>query len=111
MNMNATIRVTALIAALSGISCAQAGGDPVAGKKKAEEVCVACHGVDGNSASDMFPKVAGQHEDYMIAALHKYKNGKRANPIMAGMAAALSEEDVKNVSAWYSRQSGLQVKY
>jgi cytochrome c553 len=109
--MKAMIRVAALVSAFSIAACAQAGGDAVAGKKKAEEVCVACHGVDGNSASDMFPKIAGQHEDYMIASLHKYKNGKRANPIMAGMAAALSEEDIKNVSAWYSHQSGLQVKY
>ncbi len=95
-----------------GVTASQAmAADAQAGKKKAEEVCVACHGVDGNSASDQFPKIAGQPADYLAASLHKYKAGKRNNPIMAGMVAALSEKDIENVSAWYAQQKGLFVKY
>ena len=109
--MRHLITICTVFIALAYAAHAAAGGDPVAGKKKAEEVCQACHGVDGNSPSDQFPKIAGQHEDYMIATLQKYKTGKRANPIMQGMVAVLSEQDVKNVSAWYSKQKGLFLKY
>jgi cytochrome c553 len=106
------LRGLGIVAALAIASPAWAGGDAAAGEKKAKEVCQTCHGVDGNSASDMFPKIGGQHEDYMIAILHKYKNGKRNNPIMAGFAAMLSERDVKDVAAWYSSQKGqLYLKY
>jgi len=110
MTQSTTI-ATCCVALGFAISALADGGDPVAGKKKAEEVCVACHGVDGNSVSDQFPKIGGQHEDYMIATMRKYKSGKRANPIMQGMVAALSEQDIKNVAAWYAQQKGLYLKY
>lgn len=108
--MTQTISALIAIAALSLATAAQAG-DIDAGKKKAAEVCAACHGPDGNSPVPDFPKLAGQHADYMISTLKKYKNGKRANPIMMGMAATLTEEDIKNVSAYYAAQKGLDLKY
>lgn len=99
------------IAALSLVTLANAG-DIEAGKKKAAEVCAACHGPDGNTPlMPDYPKLAGQHADYIAASLKKYKNGKRANPIMMGMAATLSEEDVQNVAAYYAAQKGLELKY
>ena len=82
-----------------------------AGKKKAAEVCSACHGADGNSVAPDFPRLAGQHEDYLIESLRKYKNGQRANAIMKGFAAMLSEQGVRNIAAYYARQKGLYLKY
>ena len=108
--MTLTIQTLIAVAAFSFAAAANAG-DIEAGKKKAAEVCAACHGPDGNSPVPDFPKLAGQHADYMVATLKKYKNGKRANPIMMGMAATLSDEDILNVAAYYASQKGLELKY
>jgi len=69
--------------------------------------CVACHGEDGNSPTPNFPRLAGQHADYMFHSLKSYKNGERKNAIMAGIVAALSEKEMKNVAAFYAGQKGL----
>ena len=92
-------------------NAALAGGDPAAGKEKAQQVCAACHGADGNSAAPDFPKLAGQHPDYIAAALHQYKSGKRKNAIMAGFAATLSDKDMADLAAYFSSQQGLAIKY
>ena len=84
-------------------------GDPVAGKEKAA-VCGACHGVDGNSQVPDFPRLAGQHEDYLVRALLDYKSGQRKNPIMAGQVANLEKTDMLDLAAWFSSQSGLVTK-
>ncbi len=88
---------------------ATAKADPAKGKIVAETICVACHGADGNSMSSANPHLAGQIEQYIYKQLSNFKSadGKpalRDNPIMAGMAAALTEEDMKNVAAWFSSQ-------
>lgn len=75
------------------------------GKQVASSVCAACHGVDGNSPTPANPILAGQHEEYLAAQLAAYKSGARPNPIMAGMSAALTPEDIRDVSAWFSRQA------
>jgi len=75
-----------------------------AGKAKAKEVCAACHGENGNSATPDYPRLAGQHPDYLAKALRDYKSGSRKNPIMSGFAAALSKQDIDNVSAYYAEQ-------
>lgn len=85
-------------------------GDPAAGQKKSQ-TCVACHGPDGNSTAPDFPKIAGQHEDYLVKALKDYKSGARKNPIMAPMAANLSVRDIDDLAAYYSSQKGLVTKY
>ncbi len=85
---------------------ALASGDAQAGKAKAEQVCGACHGVQGNkpSAPDQ-PVLAGQYPDYIVQALGDYKSGKRSNPIMKGFAASLSKQDMEDVAAWFSSQT------
>jgi len=80
------------------------GANLAAGQAKAKEVCAACHGLDGNSPQPDYPKLAGQHREYLAKALRDYKSGARKNPIMAGFAAALSQEEMENVSAWFSLQ-------
>jgi cytochrome c553 len=61
-------------------------------------VCAGCHGADGNSPAPTYPKLAQQHPEYLVKQLQEFKSGKRANPIMVGFAATLSDEDMKNVS-------------
>lgn len=62
--------------------------------------CVACHAADGNSAIPANPKLAQQHPQYLIKQLQEFKSGKRANAIMAGFAAGLADEDMRNISYW-----------
>lgn len=78
-------------------------GDVQAGKKKSA-VCAACHGVDGNSASPQFPKLAGQHAQYIYNQLKLFKSGQRENAIMSAQAAALSEQDMKDLAVYYAAQ-------
>ncbi|AFI83588.1 c-type cytochrome [Methylophaga nitratireducenticrescens] len=78
-----------------------AAGDISAGKEISAS-CAACHGVDGNSPADVYPKLAGQHASYLYKQLVEFKNGKRANDIMSPMVAALSEEDMANLAAYYA---------
>lgn len=64
--------------------------------------CAACHGADGNSSVTTNPKLAHQHPEYLLKQLQEFKSGKRANAVMTGMAATLSDDDMKNVAAWLS---------
>lgn len=83
----------------------QAGAaDLAAGQAKAKEICQACHGLDGNSATADYPKLAGQYPDYLAKALRDYQAGRRKNPIMGGMAAPLTPRDIDNLAAYYAAQ-------
>ena len=62
--------------------------------------CAACHGADGNSGTPLNPILAQQHPQYLVKQLQEFKSGKRANAVMSGMAATLSDEDMKNVAYW-----------
>jgi cytochrome c553 len=68
-------------------------------------VCAACHNADGNSLITLNPKLAGQHPDYLVKQLTEFKSGKRPNAVMSGMAAMLSDEDMKGVAAYFSSQN------
>jgi cytochrome c553 len=106
------IALAAGLMAASGVAHAQAPAkvDPAKGQQIAGQVCAACHGADGNSSSPANPKLAGQHADYLYKQLQNFKvkpgakEAERANAIMAGFAATLSDDDMRNVSAWYASQ-------
>lgn len=74
--------------------------DLVKGEASFTAVCAACHAQDGNSVISVNPKLAQQHPQYLVKQLQEFKAGKRANPIMMGMAAVLSEQDMLNVAYW-----------
>lgn len=74
------------------------------GKQIASTVCVACHQADGNSTTPANPVLAGQHADYIVEQLAAFKSGARQSPIMQGMAAGLTPEDVHSVAAWFESQ-------
>jgi cytochrome c553 len=70
----------------------------------AKAVCSACHGADGNSAVTLNPKLAGQHPQYLLKQLTNFKEGKRANAVMAGMVANLSADDMKDLAKYFAGQ-------
>ena len=101
-----------LLAATFNVNAADqapAKADPAKAKPIAESVCVGCHGADGNSPAAPNPHIAGQHAAYLLKQLTNFKSvdGKpaaRDNAIMAGMVAGLSDEDMKNLAAYFSQQ-------
>ena len=84
-----------------------ARGNPGSGMEKAK-VCEACHGLDGKSVDPSYPNLAGQHGSYLQKALADYRAGRRTNPIMAGFAGPLTDQDIKDLAAWYASQDGLK---
>jgi len=68
-------------------------------------VCAACHTPTGNSVITLNPKLAGQHPEYIEKQLTEFKSGKRANAVMSGMASMLSEDDMKNLAAYFASQN------
>ena len=96
-------------AMLLGLASVAQAADIEAGKAKAEQLCAACHSADGSNPIPGNPKLAGQYADYLELTLKGYRSGERPNPIMAGMAAALTDEDIANLAAWFAPQSGLSV--
>jgi cytochrome c553 len=77
-------------------------------KQTAETLCAACHGPDGNGIAATFPKLAGQHEAYLLKQLHDFKAtgnkpAARVNATMAPMAAPLSDEDMRGLAAYFSQ--------
>ena len=107
--MNTSIKTSVVLALLMTALplTALAKGGPNAGKAKSL-TCQACHGLDGKSVMPEYPNLAGQHASYMEKALRDYRDGRRTNMIMAPMAAGLTDQDIKDLAAWYSKQEGLQ---
>lgn len=105
--MPTLLRSAATLLALSVAAASASAADVAAGKAKADTVCAACHGKDGNTPIDpSYPKLAGQHRDFLERALLDYKSGARKNAIMAGQAQPLSRADVSNIAAYYAGLPG-----
>jgi cytochrome c553 len=86
-----------------------AGGDPEAGREKSA-VCAGCHGVDGNSSVGANPRLAGQYASYLYEALRQYKAGERKDLLMSNMVANLSDQDLKDLAAWFASQESNVLK-
>ncbi len=100
---------TALLAGTAFAQTIPAKPDPVKGQQIASTVCVACHNVDGNSVINMYPKIAGQHEDYLVRQLTDFAKpatdkSARVNAVMLGFASMLPPEDRRNVAAYFAAQ-------
>jgi cytochrome c553 len=104
--MKTTLISTAALAFTLMLPLGAQAGDPVAGKDKST-VCAACHGADGNNpTAPLYPRLAGQYEDYLYHALSGYKTQARKNPIMQGQVATLSDEDLRDLAAYYASLPG-----
>jgi cytochrome c553 len=112
MNMKQLAAVTGALILSLGMSVVRAEEPAAAAAVPAQSVeqkasaCFACHGPNGKSTNPMYPTLAGQYQDYLQNALHAYKSGARKNPIMAGMAAGLSDQDIRQLSAYFATQQG-----
>jgi cytochrome c553 len=101
--MNFLLRLTASLLAVISVQ-AYAGGDASAGQAKSA-ICAACHGADGNSVVPNWPKLAGQHEQYLNRQLLLIKSGDRPVAEMMGITPGLSEQDMEDLSAFYASQT------
>jgi cytochrome c553 len=107
MKLFATLMLAAVLAApalAAQDAKTPAKPDLAQGEAKYTAVCAACHGVDGNSAIAANPKLSQQHPEYLVKQLQEFKSGKRNNAVMTGFATMLSDEDMKNISAWLVSQ-------
>lgn len=102
--------MTVLLGLIAVATANAAEGNAEAGKSKTA-MCAACHGADGNSLVPMYPKLAGQSASYLVKQLTEFKLGMtsagkagRVDPVMGGMAMALSDQDMADVAAFYASQ-------
>lgn len=100
--MSFLLRATASLLVLVSVQAA-AGGDATAGQAKSA-ICAACHGMDGNSVVPNWPKLAGQHEKYLVRQASLIKSGARQVPEMLGIVAGLSDQDIEDISAFFASQ-------
>lgn len=98
------LALSASSAALAATPAAVPAPDLAKGQATAQ-VCAACHTVDGSRGSPANPILAGQHPEYIVKQLQEFKAGKRKNAVMAGFAAMLSEDDMRNVAAFYASKT------
>jgi cytochrome c553 len=102
--MRKLLAVATMAAVLGISSTARAEGSVEAGQEKSA-VCAACHGPDGNSFNPEWPSLAGQHEAYIVSQLVAFQDGTRQDLLMSPMAIGLSEQDMKDLAAFYNAQS------
>jgi len=84
-----------------GFALSAAAADPAAAGKSKAQVCMSCHGTDGNAAGT-FPKLAGQHASYIAQQLRNFKSGLRKDPIMTQQVANLKDQDMEDLAAFFS---------
>jgi cytochrome c553 len=102
MKFRAMLVFSAACGLLVGQLCAAEGSAEKGQAKSAP--CAACHGADGNSVNPEWPSLAGQHVAYINKQLHAFKSGSRTNPLMTPMAQPLSDEDIEDLAAYFSKQ-------
>jgi cytochrome c553 len=98
--MKSMLLTIAIVASFGVAATAQAAGDAQAGKAKAAS-CGGCHGANGEGVKPN-PALAGMKEDKFVQAMKEYKSGKRANPVMKGMAGQVDDKDIANLAAYYA---------
>lgn len=94
-----------LTLAAAGAAVAQTGAPFKPDLAKGQQLaatCVACHTADGTRGLPANPILLGQHPEYLVKQLQEFKSGKRKNAIMAGMSAALSDDDMRHIAAFYA---------
>ena len=94
-------KMLALLLLMGCCAGVQAAGDAEAGKGKTG-TCVACHGADGVSVNPLWPNLAGQQEQYLVAQMKAFRDGVRENAQMGPMSKNLSDQDIEDLAAYYS---------
>ena len=101
MIMRPLIATLAVLAAIAVTLSAASASDPKAGRKKAT-ACQTCHGIDGIAKIPIAPHIAGESKVYLQTQLKAFRSGKRQHEMMSVVAGQLSDEDISDLSAWYS---------
>ena len=106
--MSRLSQILPFIAVTAALGAAPAfAADIAQGRQKAEQVCSACHGKDGNTPIDpSYPRLAGQYRDFLERALLDYRSEARKNAIMVAQAKQLTRDDVRNLAAYYASLPG-----
>lgn len=102
--------VTAVLLALSWVGASPAANASSSDRLKAEQVCAACHGPDGNSGTDQFPRLAGQRVAYLVSALRAYRAGLRNDATMRPQAERLTDQEIADLAAYYGARTGLTTR-
>ena len=102
LSLSALLSLSAVSAQANEAKASTAKPDLAKGAEKSTQVCAACHTSDGSRGSPANPILQGQHAEYLAKQLHEFKAGKRANAVMSGMAALLTDDDIRNVAAFYA---------
>ncbi len=102
VNINLLMSLLMLVGIVPAVSAAD--GNPVKGQSLTS-TCVACHGKDGNSIAGSFPNIAGQGENYLYKQMTEIQSGVRAAPLMAGILDNMSDQDLKDLAAYYAGQT------
>ncbi len=103
--------VAAYLASLGGEAVAAGGSDTATAEKSrpdSAQACTACHGPNGVSVNAVWPTIAGQHEDYLVHALEKYRDGTRTDPLMSAQAMLLADEDLEVLAHYFANLDGLE---
>ncbi len=106
------MRALMIAASLTGLLIASsdlaASGNASRGQELAGQVCQSCHGINGDMAlAPDYPILAGQHRDYLVFALKAYRSGDREHVVMSSFARDLTDQNIEDLAAWFSRQDGL----
>jgi len=99
----ATLLIALLTGLVSGAALAQAQADEVRARKIVAGVCFVCHGVEGDAASEVFPRLAGQHWEYTAKQLDNFKSGKRKSTAMAAMVAKLTANEIDALGRYFEK--------
>ena len=106
--MKLVVTLAAALVATSAFAseppAATSKGDPKKAEPIVTQLCAGCHAADGNSAAAANPKLAGLNSEYIYKQLSQFKSGDRKNAVMSGMVAGLSDDDMKNLAAYYAMQ-------
>ena len=98
-----TMTVAWTVMSFSSVSFAQA--DEARAKKIISGSCFLCHGAEGDSSSEIFPRLAGQHSEYIAKQLENFKSGKRNNTAMRDMVAKLTPDEMLAIGRYFEKQS------
>jgi cytochrome c553 len=100
--MSRPIIIPLLLLVSIGLKVVEAGGELPTGKIKAESACQTCHGIDGIGTMAGVPNLSGQKKEYMVTQLKAFQSGRREHNQMSIIAQMLTDDDIDNVSEWYS---------
>jgi cytochrome c553 len=102
MTMSRLAVLLTTLGLLTGFSQMTYGADAAAGKVVADGTCIACHGQNGIGIIPLYPNLAGQKAEYLVAQMRAFRDGDRKNPIMSPMAVHLTDADIDAVALYYA---------